>query len=212
MGKVILLRHAKAQKNIEDRHGGSGTNLIAEGKSQASTVVKKLIDYGFVPDKIYCSPVPQAVETATIAGSILNREVTEHHLLKPLNIGVLSGLSRHEAMRDFPNAARLMEEWRKGSIELHELVLPEAENYHKFYKRGNDFLKSQIFDNSSNCLVVGTRSILICLISILLNRTLEPGGGYREIPIECCDFFTFVREFDCFEFDSSKSNFKTSEI
>ncbi len=205
MGSIVLLRHAKALKNIEDRHGGSGTSLTKEGECQAIEVVKQLSCHNLRPNKIFSSPVPQAVETAAIIASKLKISVIEHSMLRPLNLGVLAGLSRNEAMAQFQDAANLMEDWRKGNIELHDLILPGAEDYRAFYKRGCDFLNLKIITEEGDSLVVGTRSILICLISILLGRTIESGGGYREIPMGCCDFFTFTKGMDKAVFKKSRS-------
>ncbi len=80
----------------------------------------------------------------------------------------------------------------------------EAEDYQLFYNRGRAFLKT-LQSHSSNALLVGTRSILICLVSILLGRTIEAGGGYREIPMKCCDFFAFSRSGPEYVFDPFRS-------
>jgi hypothetical protein len=97
-----------------------------------------------------------------------------------------------EAEKLHPKAAALMEEWRKGRLEIADLLIPGAEDFHHFYRRGQDFLRETLGWGSTG-LVVGTRSIMILLASILLGRTPAPGGGYREIPINNSSFLTFIR-------------------
>jgi broad specificity phosphatase PhoE len=192
MAYLIFLRHGESIKNVQDRHGGPGANLIPKAEEEIRNAAKTLIQVGIQPVEVYTSPVPQAIQTAHLLGSFFEVSVSIEPLLKPLDLGVLSGLSHQEAKKLYPYPAALMEMWRRGEIELHQLVLPGAEDYRMFYDRGQRFL-TKCEDSKKNMLIVGTRSILICLVSILLGRTIEPGGGYREIPISCCDFFVFKR-------------------
>jgi broad specificity phosphatase PhoE len=157
---------------------------------EVDRVIEALADNGLTPRTVYHSPVPQARETAELFLKSTEVSIIEDQRLRPLDLGVLAGLSRNEAKSKFPGPARAMEEWREGRIELHKLVIPDAEDYRAFYQRGQRFLGS-VDPNEGNTLVVGTRSILILLLSILLNRTIEPGGGYREIPIQNSWFFVF---------------------
>jgi broad specificity phosphatase PhoE len=191
MDRIVLLRHALAQKNVEDRHGGPGTCLTNTGRDQLPGIHKRLLALGLDPSIVLTSPVPQAAESARILAPLFGVDCRPVQALRPLNLGLLSGLSRDEAAQEHPEAAALMEKWRRGEIELNQLQLPGADDYRAFYERGCRFIKS-LADEQGDVLVVGTRSMLICLVSILLGRHVEPGGGYREIPIDCCDFFTFA--------------------
>lgn len=205
MSKLVLLRHATAIKNLEDRHGGEGSTLSSEAINEINIVIEMLVDYDLSPKVVYHSPVPQARETVRLIQERTLSTVIEDQRLKPLHLGVLAGLSRNEAKSKYPGPAKLMEEWREGKIELHELIIPGAEDYKAFYRRGQLFLDS-IKKTDGNILIVGTRSILILLMSILLGRTIEPGGGYREIPVENGWFFTFNQTRDGYLFKPKISN------
>lgn len=213
MAYLVLLRHGESFKNLQDRHGGPGARLVPKAEEEIRNVAKTLIEVGIQPLEVYTSPVPQTIQTANILGSIFRVSVSIDQLLKPLDLGILSGLSRQEAKVLYPNTADLMEKWRRGEIELHKLVLPEAEDYRMFYDRGQRFLSKCEFSRR-NILVVGTRSILICLASILLGRTIEPGGGYREIPISCCDYFVFKKISGKYnlEIEYSKCSFSKNKL
>lgn len=203
--RLVLLRHATAFKNIEDRHGGLGTGLIPKAEKEVLKVVKKLKKNGIEYKKIFCSPVPQARETSKIISNICSVDIYEDLRLKPLDLGILAGLSRDEAIQKYPESAKLMEKWRQGKIEIHELIIPKAESYKSFYQRGQSFLDS-LDDLNQDILIIGTRSILILLISIMTNRTIEPGGGYKGIPMDNCTFFVFKKDCSNYMFESKYSN------
>jgi len=110
-------------------------------------------------------------------------------------------------MLQHPGAAELMEKWRRGEIEIWQLHIPLAEDLTEFWNRGSSFL------NSLKChkglhVVIGTRSILTLLISILLNRTIEPGGGYKVIEIPLGGLITFSLHNHCYRCVKSFSNFE----
>lgn len=209
--RLTLLRHAIAQKNLEDRHGGSGSDLLPEARVELKLLIANLSKKGIRPTKIYCSPVPQAEQTASFLSGHYRIPLIQHSSLQPLHLGVLSGLSREEASLRFPQAASLMEGWRKGEIELHQLVIPGAEDFRAFYNRGERFLGS-LGVWRGDYVVVGTRSIVILLVSILLCRSPTPGGGYREIPMENCCFLTFGKARDRFIFEPSASVIQTEAL
>jgi broad specificity phosphatase PhoE len=189
MSRLILMRHALATKNEEQRSGGAGSPLTQAGYAQLGEVVPRLGERGLRPSRIYSAPVVQARETSAWLGEALAVPVEEHPDLRPLFLGVLDGLSHKDARSRHPAIARRMELWREGRLEIHELVIPQAEDYHEFWRRGERFVDG--LDDEGDVLVVGTRSILILLISVVLARTIGPGGGYRDIPIDCCSFLTF---------------------
>lgn len=190
MQRLILVRHGTALKNLADKHGGEGTNLAAIGRNELALLATHFVERGLRPNVIYAAPVPQAYESASYLGASYDVRVTTTKLLRPLYLGVLDGLSNDEAESRHPAAASSMAAWRRGELEICNLHIPQAEKTQVFYERGQKFLDS-VQDSDGTIMVVGTRSILILLISILLGRKPVPGGGYKEIPIGCCDFFTF---------------------
>lgn len=192
LAKVCLLRHATARKNLEGRHGGTGTALTAAAPAELTPVVARL---GLIRPRLgqlLSSPRPQCIQTAEILSSQLQLPWTSNLDLKPLHLGVLDDLTDTEAATLHPAVASRMDNWRRGLSEISDLNIPDAEDVAAFYSRGLCFLNA-LPTHSTSTLIVGTRSILVLLASIMYGRTLRVGGGYREIPWPPVGLLVFER-------------------
>lgn len=189
---LALLRHGESRKNLIDCHGGQGLPLTELGRRQIESAGKLLAQLG-MPRRVihYHAAIVQVSESAKLLASCIEADLKESSGVRPLGLGVLDGRTREEASRDFPVAAARMEQWRAGELEAHQLHIPEGEDLGSFWRRGNAFV-SQVRADSGLHVVVGTRSILTLLISILLGRSIEAGGGYRHISIPCGGMVTFA--------------------
>ncbi len=203
---LILLRHAEALKNIEDRHGGAGTALTETGRAQTAEVASWLSASKIDIKTAWYSNQPQVIQTLNIIQNEINIEVFYHEYLDPLDLGKLAGLSREEATRLFPKEAAQMEEWRKGHLEVQELHLHGGESPQLFYERGLKFFKEIVCPKKDSILIVTSRSVMILMISILLGRTPTPGGGYVEIPMCPCEIFSFYHDGKIWRFSNSMSS------
>jgi broad specificity phosphatase PhoE len=204
--RLTLLRHGESIKNLEDRHGGVGKGLTDRGRTQIINFTDIIKPFTVAPIRVFHSNIIQTSETAEIIGKNLNCPIIYDDRIKPLNIGLLDGLSREEASLKFPEIAKLMEAWRNGEIEINQLKIPESENLLDFWNRGTFFINDLKKSDGLN-IVVGTRSILILLISIAVNRSILPGGGYKEIVIQNSNFITFDYLDNNFVLNNSLSNF-----
>lgn len=185
----MLLRHAKARKNIENRHGGSGSELIDEGLRQIE-VLSSLISNNYVDFKsILYSDKPQCIQTAEELGKKLKIKSLLIESLQPIYLGILDGLSEEEAFKKFPESANLMTLWRSGKIEINELVIPKMTDYQDFYNSGLDFVDK--LKNKDSCIIIATRSNLVQLANIMLGNTVEKGGNYKEIVWNNSGMLTF---------------------
>lgn len=189
--KLILLRHGESIKNVEDRHGGAGNGLTELGEEQIERFCSVFNRIFGQPTSITCSNTLQVIESATIISKKFGCSFQIDDRLFPLDLGVLSGLSKIEASEQYPDVAQLMESWRKGNIEIRELIIPQAEPLNDFWKRGNSFIK-HVVNTEGVHIVIGTRSILTLLISILLYRDIEVGGGYKSIEIPNGAYISFT--------------------
>ena len=206
---IIIARHGESLKNVQDRHGGPGEPLTAKGKEEVDNLVSSISKISVQPRIIYCSNIPQVLETARILSDSLIAKITFDERIRPLDLGVLSGLSREEALQRYPGPAELMEKWRRGEIEIGQLEIPLAEGLEAFWKRGLSFIDSIKYQKGLD-IIVGTRSILTLLISILLKRGIEPGGGYKAIEIPSGGFATFALHNDSHHALQDLSNLKLS--
>lgn len=187
---LILVRHGESLKNLADRHGGMGDSLTDLGKNQIKDFYELVFSLSIPQIRVHCSNVFQAMESADILATLLGTQTIVDERVRPLDIGILSGLSKAEANSLFPDSANLMEAWRHGKIEIGQLIIPDAEPLDLFWERGVSFIDSLKNTEGIN-IVVGTRSILTLLISILLNRNTCVGGGYKSIEIPNGTFISF---------------------
>lgn len=188
--RLTLLRHAKSLKNVQHRHGGLGSGLIAEAEDHAIAVARKLSTWSTQFSSIHCAPRPQCSETADLVANQLGINVVQNNELRPVHLGVIDGLSDSEVSKDHPQAARSMREWRDGRCEVWELKVPAMEDPEEFYERGVALVSSFEADGES-LVIVATRSTLTLLASILLGRSPVPGGNYRYIEWRNCDYISF---------------------
>jgi broad specificity phosphatase PhoE len=187
---LILVRHGESLKNLADKHGGNGDSLTDLGERQIKVFYELVKNLNIPQIRIHCSNVHQAVESATIVAKFFGIEAIVDERIRPLDIGVLNGLSKAEAKSRYPESANLMESWRNGELEIRQLIIPNAESLDLFWERGVSFIDS-IKNTEGVNVVVGTRSILTLLISILLKRDTSIGGGYKSIEIPNGTYISF---------------------
>ncbi len=179
--RIILLRHAHSEKNAEDRHGGEGRDLTPSGYNELARLTLYLKSRVQICNiRIFYTPITQAEISAKYLGKQFKAVCDSDQRIRPLNLGVLSGLSREEAAKLFPEPAKSLEEWRKGLLRFDQLIIPNAEHFSYFWARGVSFLKDRLIapNETADLLIVGTRSILILLSNILLRNTSLAGKPY----------------------------------
>lgn len=177
---IILVRHSQAHKNINKEHGGNGSGLTLQGINDTVLLSKELIAQGFELKEIIYSSKPQCEETANILSEYLQIPKRKDIILKPISLGIIDGLSDKDVEKKYPEISKNITSWRNGDIEINKLIIPNMEDKEVFYKRGKEMISKIIEDNQSKILVL-TRSLLVLITSVLLNRTTEKGGNYREI-------------------------------
>ncbi len=101
--KLYLIRHGETTGDIEDRYGGAyDDHLTEKGENQLQTTAERL--RGTAIDCIYHSPLNRAVESAHILNEVLGTELKVVDGLKERDYGVLSGLTKAEAIERYPEA------------------------------------------------------------------------------------------------------------
>jgi broad specificity phosphatase PhoE len=187
MLKLILIRHAECHKNIKGIHGGAiGEELTSKGISQSKAIAIEINKRNDISN-IYYTPVVQAKQTAEYISLTTGIPAFHCNLIKPLNLGVISGISVLDASLRFPRFTESMDGWRRGELELCDLKIPGMEDPETFFLRGLSFVEILLRDhtNSSVC-VVATRSVLILLENIALQHGIKSGQGYKEISYLNC--------------------------
>lgn len=187
---VILIRHAEATKNVEDRHGGIGGELTARGTLHAREFAKDAVRYFGSVATIISGDKPQCIATAGIFAEQLGLQYKIADGLQPFYLGVLDGLSKAEAMERYPTYAQLMERWRRGFNEIDTLNISGASDLLKFYEQGILF-EERLRNESMPLIFVGTRSLLVLMWNVFRKRRPISGGGYFERPWQNLEWVEF---------------------
>jgi broad specificity phosphatase PhoE len=93
--ELFLIRHAESEWNALGRWQGHGDPpLSARGREQAVQLAESLTGSGI--DRLLCSDLQRAVETAHAIGSVLKLDPEPTPVLRELNVGRWTGLTREE--------------------------------------------------------------------------------------------------------------------
>ncbi|XPV75774.1 MAG: histidine phosphatase family protein [Desulfovibrio sp.] len=186
---IALIRHAQAYKNIENKHGGPGTHLTPYGVKQAKKCFAELpCVKGF--KRVYSTKSLQCIKTMNLFKSVSTATQVVLDREYRFNLGVLDGLSEEDCRIQYPEVASNVEAWRRQELEICDLNIPNATCSSDFYKRSEKLLE-KVTKSGEDVVLFGTRSVLICLTNILLGRTPEKGGNYREIIWSNCGWVLF---------------------
>ncbi len=201
LNSIILVRHAECYKNVRDEHGGKGDVLTKKGKKQLLSLSKKIdrlnIQHQIPANILFYSDVNQIKQTAEYLSIKLGVPARVDERIVPLNLGILDGLSKEEAMTKFPDEASQLEKWRSGMLEIRNLQIPCAESFDTFWKRGKSFI-FELTKNSTSAIVIGSRSVLILLMNILLDQNPYVDGKYYPYDFSCASiaYFSYTNKWN----------------
>ncbi|GHV23058.1 hypothetical protein AGMMS49959_15070 [Planctomycetales bacterium] len=187
---IVLLRHARSNKNDQNRHGGKGSTLVDGATIEIESVVDQLSQIPTEFELILYSPRIQCEQTANVLGKLLKIPVIKSQELDPIYLGVIDGMSDVEVTNTYPEISMQLEKWRNGEIEINQLKIPKMANCHDFYDKGKVFIEN-IINSKKFVIIVATRSVLVLLMNVLLDRSSKVGGNYREIKWKNSEFAIF---------------------
>lgn len=173
--KLFLIRHGETTGDVEDRYGGSyDDDLTSRGQQQAEELAKKLADEGI--QKIFCSPLARAKQTAEFVRIETGAEVVELHDARERNhYGVLSGMTKAEAERDYPELVELV-------ADKHSTV-QGGESYQDFGSRVESAFTELKNSNHDTIAVLTHGGVLRYIFRDIL--------GLGEIKVGDCGFAEF---------------------
>ena len=117
---LILVHYEETQHNLESRAIGFNTvALDSRGRLQTPNIAEALVS--LAPVALHASPIPRALETATIISQKLNIEVHPYDSLKEANIEHLDRLVQEEIWQQYPD-------FRTWSIDASTAVMPDGES------------------------------------------------------------------------------------
>lgn len=181
--RVVLIRHAEACKNVEDRHGGPGTALTKAGRAQCHAVASDLKRAG-LPDHapLICPATEHVAQTAELLHDAGGWPVRHDRRLGGLHLGVLAGLSRAAAASRHPQAAARLDAWRQGRAGVDEVAIPEAETLPRFEQRIRAALADALAGAEVSA-VVATRSVVTMSTHLLRLGTSFSYSEYSALSI-----------------------------
>jgi broad specificity phosphatase PhoE len=186
--KILLIRHAESLKNLRDEHGGEGDSLSEEGIKQCNKISAFLCKEKLKQKNttLFYSSNPQVVETV----DIINKKNHYKHIcdnkLNGIDLGVLAGLSRDEALKKFPSPAKRLEKWRQGKLKIDKLNIPKGEDAINFYRRIKSFIEDRIVVCiTSNIIIIGTQSTLIMFLNFFILGKSFNFSKYKNYNFDC---------------------------
>ena len=110
--KIYLIRHGQTTGDVENRYGGAYDDELSDkGKFQVQELANKLSNSGI--QILFCSPLIRAQQTAKILKTKLNCEIKTIENLKERNKnGILSGMTKAEAMNKYPQLVEELKDYR----------------------------------------------------------------------------------------------------
>ena len=152
---IYFIRHGETDYNKDKRFQGH-LNISLNQKGIVQAKIALDCSKSLKIDKIYCSPLKRAVETAKIINSFHNAQIIKDDRIKEINMGSLQGKS-------------------KDKLKKFELILaytnPErfgGESHEEFCDRVKSFL-DEIIDSNENILIVSHGGVYRALYKIMNN-------------------------------------------
>lgn len=172
--KILLIRHGETTGDVEDRYGGAyDDHLTEKGKEQLRETARQLA--GKKIDVVYASPLIRAQESAAIINEVLQTKVETVAGLQERNYGVLGGLTKTEALEQYPEAVEAHKDPKNTD--------PEGETQEDFIQRVRSAFEAMQAVGKENVIILAHGGSLKVILSYL-NQPIPDSIGDGEI-IEC---------------------------
>lgn len=143
--KIYLVRHGETTGDIEDRYGGSYDDHLTElGRSQLEDTANKLVGKGI--EAIFTSTLIRAKESAEIISNKIGVSVEVREGLRERDYGILTGLTKKEALEKYPEAVEMYKDQLKTP--------PDGEEFLNFQERVLDEFKKITQENYNTVAVI----------------------------------------------------------
>ena len=164
MNNILLVRHGESIGNARKIiQGQSDFALSPNGKEGVKALVNSNISKFNKYDRIICSDLKRASETAHIMNSILNKELRHDNLLREVSAGILDGVPKNTAREVYNEYYNV---WmQRGDLD----IIPFAETGDELQSRVLMFLEQYLYNNC-NDIIVSHAAFLRSLINTVLGR------------------------------------------
>ena len=177
---IYLMRHGQDDENYVG--GWSDLSLLPEGREQVLESSLWIKDNLHIK-KIVASDIKRAMESAKIAGEVLNLSVEGNPNLREQDKGLLDGMLKEEAYEKYP--------WYKNDEVTVDTVFPEGESLRGLYLRIRSYLE-KIMAMDDDTLIVTHRGV-INMIYFILND-LEINMDKKQFGVEVASVHELDKE------------------
>lgn len=156
---IVFIRHGSTKLNHKGIYvGNTNVGLSEDGKSEIKKLSKGINNVTF--DKIYCSPLIRARETAEI---LSKKKYILDDRIKEINFGIFEGLNYSEICEKYPMEAKA---WSKDYLNYK---IPEGESLMELFKRVEEFVEELNENKYEKILVITHGGVISCALSNALN-------------------------------------------
>jgi broad specificity phosphatase PhoE len=160
MTKIILVRHAEAEGNINRRFcGWTDCDITKNGHNQAKYLGERFKDIHI--DKLYSSSLKRAVQTAMYISKVKNLEINKTDMLKEIKGGDWEG----EKWEDLPK--KWPEIYKNWEYSPQNLEMPNGETIYEFRDRILSGIDSIIKENPGKTVCIVTHGAVIKLLTTI---------------------------------------------
>lgn len=143
--KIFLVRHGETTGDLEDRYGGSYDDYLTErGQDQLQETAQKLANKGI--QVIFTSPLIRAQESAEIIQAQTGCQIEIIADLQERDYGVLGGLTKVEALQQYPEAVAAHQDPKNTD--------PKGESLTNFHNRTLGAFKNIVAKDYSTIVIV----------------------------------------------------------
>jgi broad specificity phosphatase PhoE/CTP:molybdopterin cytidylyltransferase MocA len=169
--RLILVRHGETQRHKDKIFlGQKDIPLNEEGREQCKHVGLELQHFDVDTDRVYCSDLNRAKESAEIIAGMLGDKfsLVEVPEFREMNLGHWDGMYITDIKEQFP------EEYKsRGENLIYYKIDDEAENFEELQQRAMKKLNEIIDTTEGDIIIVSHSGVLRSIKCAILERPLE---------------------------------------
>ncbi|MDE6762402.1 MAG: histidine phosphatase family protein [Oscillospiraceae bacterium] len=140
--RLLVIRHGESEADILDVHEGRADFELTERGHRQAEAMSKYVKEHYQIDKIYCSTLKRAAQTAKHLADETNAPMFLEENLMEFNNGLLTGLERQVVNEKYPQV----------SVPIHSSVY-EQESALMFRYRADFMLSKILSENDSDSTI-----------------------------------------------------------
>ena len=162
--KIIFFRHGETDYNVKCLLQGAGINsmLNKKGIQQAKELALKTSSLGL--EKIYCSTLTRAIQTATLTAAACGLDVEPIKGVEEFHYGDAEGMTLKAAAEKYIDMKKII--FDEVDESAYDKSLPKGETIRQCVKRFEKALKriKKLNQGKYKCIGVFTHGAIMCLI------------------------------------------------